>query len=374
MANLVRVAPGALIVGKPLPWTVYDSEGNVLLRQGYVIQTETQLEQLFERGLFHPRNIGRKEEQEVFDDTRARNPFTDYPMLLKTLESTLSAITDRNPSALKRLLGLSRLIERVCQEAPDPCLALVHLYSVEPTIYEQTLFYAILCHFTAQRLGLDKKRASVLIGSALTANLALLPVADKLNASRRTLTEEQRMVIHKHPDLSIKALEDAGIDNRLLLKTISQHHEQPDGSGYPAGLSGTDILPEAQILALAERYVAMITRRAYRKRFGITEALKSIHASIGESPRPAVPKALLAALTSHPPGALVRLANNEVAVVTQRPARHRGPFVKAIIGPQGKRYVGTFERDCSILEFNIRAIEQPDIMPSMDFGLLWGFG
>lgn len=373
MSNLVRVAPGALVVGKPLPWTVYDSAGNVLLRQGYVIQNDLQLEQLFERGLFKPRKMDRKEEPEDFDDTRERNPFTDYPTLLRTLEVTLSAIAAQEDSALKRLLGLTRLVERTCREAPDPCLAVVHLYSVEPTAHEQTLFYAIICHFMANQLGLDEKRTSVLVGAALTANIALLPFLDKLNASRRVLTDEQRTVIRRHPELGIKALKEAGIDNGLLHEIILQHHEQADGAGYPRGLAGTDILPEAQVLSYAEHYVAMITRRAYRERLSISDAQKVIRDSTHDNPRPRLGQALLEVLTPYPPGCLVRLANNEVAVVTHRPLRHNGPTAQAIIGAKGDRYPGNFKRDCSELEFNIRALEQPEIMPSMDFSRLWGF-
>lgn len=373
MSSLVRVAPGALIVGKPLPWTVYDAGGNVLLRQGYVINSDIQLEQLFERGLFHPRKMDNVEtESEVVNDVRVRNPFADYPGLLQALETTLKAIAEKEDSARKRLFGLARLIDRVCREAPDPCLALIHLYSVEPTAYEQTLFYAIICHFTARELGMDDKRIVVLLGAALTANIALLPFLDKLNSSNKGLTEQQRLVIHRHPLMGCKALKEAGIDNGLLLKIVEQHHEQPDGSGYPAGLSDTDILTEAQILALAERYTAMITRRAYRDRYDITEAMRVLRTAFSDSPRPAIHKALLNVLTPFPPGSLVRLANNEVAVVTHRPVRHSGPTAQAIASPKGNPYLGAFKRDCSLLEFNIRAVEDVDILPSMDFALLWG--
>ncbi|MDX1458505.1 MAG: HD domain-containing phosphohydrolase [Marinobacter sp.] len=373
MPNLVRVAPGALVVGKPLPWTVYDDRGNVLLRQGYVIQNESQLEQLFERGLFQPRKTGRKEEQEVFDDNRERNPFTDYPLLLKTLETTLTAIGRGQDNADSRLQGLVRLIDRICCEAPDPCLALVHLYSVEPTAYEQTLFYAIICQFVANQLGLEDDRTRTLLHAALTANIALLPFLDKLNASRRSLSEEQRSVIQKHPELSVRALQQAGINNTLLFDIILQHHERSDGSGYPQGLAGIDILPEAQILSYAEHYVALITRRGYRERRSVSDAIKAVRLSLSENPRPRIGQALLDALTDYPPGCLVRLANNEVAVVTHRPVRHLGPTAQAIMGPKGDRYPGSFQRDCSELDFNIRAVEQPEVLPSMDFGLLWGF-
>ena len=372
MSELVRIAPGALTIGRPLPWNVYDSDGNVLLRQGYVIQTNSQLEQLFERGRFKPRKIERPQE-EIFEDSRERNPFADYPDLLHTLEATLKAITDADPSAQKRLLGLARMIGRTCTESPDASLALVHLYSIGPTIHEQIIFYAILCQFVARQFGLEEKRIAVLTAAALTANLALVPIADKLNASNKILSNEQRGVIRQHPERGIKALQAAGITNKLLLTIIAQHHEQADGSGYPKGLSGTEIRPEAEILALAERYVAMITKRAYRQRMNIADARKLIANLADGKFRPAIPKALLQVLGEFPPGILVRLDNNEVGVVSGRPVRARGPFVKAIFGPRGNRYAGTFERDTSILEFNIRALEEPEVMPSMDFSLMWGF-
>ncbi|MBY6072265.1 HD domain-containing protein [Marinobacter salsuginis] len=372
MTELVRIAPGALTIGRPLPWDVYDTDGNILLRQGYVIQTNSQLEQLFERGRFKPRKIERPQE-EVFEDTRDRNPFADYPDLLHSLEATLNAITESDPSAQKRLLGLARMIERTCTESPDATLALVHLYSIGPVIYEQILFYAILCQFIGRQFGLEENRVSVLTSAALTANLALVPIADKLNASNTVLNDEQRSVIRKHPQRSIQALRAAGIDNKLLLTIIAQHHEQADGSGYPKGLSGTEIRPEAEILALAERYVAMITKRAYRQRMNVANARKLIANLADGKYRPAIPKALLQVLGEFPPGILVRLENNEVGVVTRRPVRARGPFVKAIFGPRGNRYTGTFERDTSEPDFGIQSLEEPEIMPSMDFSLVWGF-
>ena len=372
MTELVRIAPGALTIGRPLPWDVYDADGNILLRQGYIIQTDSQLEQLFERGRFKPRKIERPQE-EVFEDNRDRNPFADYPDLLHSLEATLKAITDSDPSAQKRLLGLARMIERTCTESPDATLALVHLYSIGPVIHEQILFYAILCQFIGRQFGLEDNRIAVLTTAALTANLALVPIADKLNASNTVLNDEQRGVIRKHPERSIQALKAAGIDNKLLLTIIAQHHEQADGSGYPKGLSGTEIRPEAEILALAERYVAMITKRAYRQRMNVANARKLIANLADGKFRPAIPKALLQILGEYPPGILVRLENNEVGVVTRRPVRARGPFVKAIFGPRGNRYSGTFERDTSEPDFGIQSLEEPEIMPSMDFSLVWGF-
>lgn len=376
MQHLVRVAPGALIVGKPLPWTVYDSSGNVLLKQGFVIHSDMQLEQLFQRGLFYPH----QEELEAAqvpaspaEDAPPRNPFHDYRGLLKTLETTLASLSRGDDDARLRLLGLARLIDRICEQSPDASLALVHLYAVETTATEQTLFYGILCHFMAFELKMDERRRLVLLAAALSANLALHPILDKLNASSHPLTEQQRTIIHRHPLLGAQALKNTGVNNRLLLTIVEQHHESPDGQGYPRGLGGTAILPEAQILGLAECYTALITRRGYRDRSDVGSARRVIRDGIGATPRPTIPQAMLKALTPWPPGSLVRLANNEVAVVTHRPGRSSGHIMQAIIDPRGSPYKQSFRRDGDLLEFNIKALEVPEQMPSMDYSQLWGF-
>lgn len=374
MSDLVRIAPGALTIGRPLPWDVYDAEGNVLLCQGYVIQTDSQLEQLFERGLFKPRTIELPEaDNEVSGDETECNPFTSYPGYLHALEKTLATIANGEPEARKHIQDLAHTLEQACKSAPDSSLALIHLYSVGPTIHEQIIFYAILCQLIARQFGLDEQRIPLLTEAALSANLALVPVADKLNAFNKVLSKEQRDVIRKHPERSIRALRAVGIENELLFTIIAQHHEQADGSGYPDGLSGADIRPEAEILALAERYVAMITKRAYRKRMNVTAARKLIANLADGSFRPALPKALLHILGEYPPGTLVRLENNEVCVITRRPLRTLGPFAQVVLDSSGASCDTRQERDTSIPEFNIMALEEPDIMPSMNFSRIWGF-
>lgn len=374
MNEFVRIAPGALTIGRPLPWDVHDIDGNVLLCQGYVIQTDSQLEQLFERGYFKPRIIeAPHEDSEASSDEAGGNPFAHYPDYLHALEKTLAAIAAGEPDARKQLQDLAHALEQACIHAPDASLALIHLYSVGPTIHEQIIFYAILCQLIARQFGLNEQRIPILTEAALSANLALVPVADKLNAFNKILSREQRSVIRKHPQRSIRALKAVGVNNDLLFTIIAQHHEQADGSGYPEGLSGADIRPEAEILALAERYVAMITKRAYRKRMNVTAARKLITNLADGSFRPAIPKALLKVLGEYPPGTLVRLENNEVGVITGRPVRARGPFVQVVFDSSGSNDSTCQERDTSAPGLNIQALEEPDIMPSMNFSQIWGF-
>ena len=61
-----------------------------------------------------------------------------------------------------------------------------------------------------------------------------------------------------------------------IAEIIREHHERMDGSGYPRGLKGEEILLEARILAVADVLEAMASHRPYRASLGIEEAIKEI--------------------------------------------------------------------------------------------------
>lgn len=61
-----------------------------------------------------------------------------------------------------------------------------------------------------------------------------------------------------------------------IARIVLQHHERIDGSGYPAGLSGKDILMQARIIAVADVAEAMASHRPYRPALGIDKALEEL--------------------------------------------------------------------------------------------------
>lgn len=73
-----------------------------------------------------------------------------------------------------------------------------------------------------------------------------------------------------------------------IAQTVYQHHERLNGSGYPQGLHGPDILPEAKVLAVADVVEAMMSHRPYRPSLGPEIALQEIEAHRGVLYEPAV--------------------------------------------------------------------------------------
>ena len=73
-----------------------------------------------------------------------------------------------------------------------------------------------------------------------------------------------------------------------------QHHERLDGSGYPKGLRGNQIILEARILIVADVVESMSTARPYRKALGLETAINEIEAGKGKKYDPEVVDACLA--------------------------------------------------------------------------------
>jgi HD-GYP domain-containing protein (c-di-GMP phosphodiesterase class II) len=83
-------------------------------------------------------------------------------------------------------------------------------------------------------------------------------------------------LIKVHPQVGFDILKD--IDFLWpVAQGVLQHHERLDGSGYPGGLKGEEILPEARILAVADVVEAMASHRPYRAALGIEMALQEIN-------------------------------------------------------------------------------------------------
>ncbi len=66
-----------------------------------------------------------------------------------------------------------------------------------------------------------------------------------------------------------------------MAKIIGQHHERMDGSGYPRGLKGNEILPEARVLAVADVLETISSHRPYRPARGLPVALAELKKNRG---------------------------------------------------------------------------------------------
>jgi PAS domain S-box-containing protein/putative nucleotidyltransferase with HDIG domain len=89
------------------------------------------------------------------------------------------------------------------------------------------------------------------------------------------LTEIEMLMMKVHPDVAYEILKNIDFPWPVA-RIVRQHHERYDGSGYPDGLKGEEILLEARIIAVADVVEAMASHRPYRSALGIEQALEEI--------------------------------------------------------------------------------------------------
>jgi hypothetical protein len=91
---------------------------------------------------------------------------------------------------------------------------------------------------------------------------------------------EERDMVERHPQVSYEDLRPQSFSHAQLMMAY-QHHERIDGTGYPVGIVGDEIHPWAKMLALADRFEALTSGRAYRKPFTLPEAIKQLAIDAG---------------------------------------------------------------------------------------------
>lgn len=155
-----------------------------------------------------------------------------------------------------------------------------------------------LCETMANELGLPPDRVQRIRLAGVLHDIGKIGVPDSILRKPGPLTEEERDQMRRHPELGGKILSTSELDD--VREWIVAHHERPDGTGYPAGLTADEIPLESSILAVADAYEAMISDRVYRLGIGSDAARRELIDHSGTQFNPDVVKALLRALDRNP--------------------------------------------------------------------------
>jgi len=131
-----------------------------------------------------------------------------------------------------------------------------------------------------EELGLSNDRISRIHMAGLLHDIGKIVVPIEILGKPGRLNEIESAIIRTHPRVGYEML--IQIDFAApIADPVLQHHERLDGSGYPAGLGGEEILPEAKILGVADVVEAMCSHRPYRPALGVDRALMEIEAQKG---------------------------------------------------------------------------------------------
>jgi PAS domain S-box-containing protein/putative nucleotidyltransferase with HDIG domain len=127
----------------------------------------------------------------------------------------------------------------------------------------------------AEEIGLSKDTIESIHIAAAMHDIGKTNIPAEILTKPGKLTSLEYQFIMTHPQTGFDVLEKIQFPWQIA-KIILQHHERLDGSGYPQGLKGEEIMLEAMIIAVADTVDAMATHRPYRAALGIEIALNEI--------------------------------------------------------------------------------------------------
>jgi putative two-component system response regulator len=124
-------------------------------------------------------------------------------------------------------------------------------------------------------MGLSDDQIDGISIAGLLHDIGKISIPSEILSKPGRLTELEFNLLKEHPRVGAEILE--GVEFPWpVSKIVLQHHERMDGSGYPFGISGDDILLESRIIAVADVVEAMSTHRPYRPTLGIGAAIDEI--------------------------------------------------------------------------------------------------
>lgn len=139
---------------------------------------------------------------------------------------------------------------------------------------------ATLAVAIARKMGLKEEQIQGLGFAASIHDVGKIQIPSEILAKPGKLTEIEFMMIKTHPEAGYQIMKDIEFPWPIA-EIIRQHHERMDGSGYPRGLKGEQIILEARILAVADVVESLSSHRPYRAALGREAALDEIERGRG---------------------------------------------------------------------------------------------
>lgn len=232
---------------------------------------------------------GDKCEGFLFLNSRRKNAFSleiseSLELIGKFLSMAFSKIILTNKAIMNTISGFTELSEKRDNETG------LHMKRI-------ALYSKAVC----EELKLDYKKTKEIFEQSPLHDIGKVGIQDDILLKPGKLTFEEFAVMKEHPAIGYSVLNTIEIPHKYeggdIFKTgaeiIRHHHEKWDGTGYPDGIKGEEIPLSARIVAVADVFDALTSKRPYKEPFSVEESIEIIKKSAGSHFDPEIVKAFL---------------------------------------------------------------------------------
>ncbi|QZA80596.1 HD-GYP domain-containing protein [Deefgea piscis] len=282
----------------------------------------------------------------------------------------------QTPNQASFIVQINAVIQHLftaCEQNSNVALAMIQLDLNGPYTVRHPINVAIVVNLALKNLGHSETERWHFIAAALTMNIGMYELQNELSQQSSALTPEQLSQIKLHPAQGREALRNLGVADSMWLDCVLQHHEAPDGSGYPQQLAGDAVLFAARLIGLADRYCALLSNSTYRTSQSADVALQTSLNSAGGSLDQKLVNLFSQTIGSYPPGSVVLLNNGECGVVIEQAIGAAAPQILALFDRDDQLYPQAIRRNGQLAEFRIlKVIDSRIIAGAMPLSQIWG--
>ena len=229
---------------------------------------------------------------------------------------------------LEEVGGLVAEMVAAFLDSPESTLHVMSEKAGGEDSYYHGLNTSVLCMMLAKDLGLGAELGHCLGVGAMLHDLGHVDIPDKVLKKRDALTRAEQDLRNMHCEYGVKRGAQIGL-SKPVLKIIAQHHEHADGTGFPNKLQGEQIDPLARIVAIVNHYDNLCNPVDLTKALTPHEALSLMFAQRRQKFDAKVLQLLVRKLGVYPPGTIVVLSNDSIAMVSS--VNSRSPLRPCVI-------------------------------------------
>lgn len=365
-----KLSASHVIVGKELQMDVYHKSGVLLVKRGHYVLTEEQKQRLLANGEIskdakmaaaerelRERREKQQEQQRKERESRGRNPLVEMDSLAHKMRGLLNHYFHVSEFEAQ-VTQVAQRLATLAEQQPDGLIASCLLVPFQDYGSTHSLHTAAILAVLGRRLKLPADEMQVLLCAALTMNISATGLHSELTKQQAKLSNEQQQQMYGHPLLSSALLRDLGVENERWHLLVQQHHEEWNGAGYPYGLKKEEIDPGSHLIRLTDVLTSLLISQAHRAGRLPSIALARLYKGEFSEFDSRFVALLIKELGIYPPGSFVRLANQEIAIVTHRAAdgNNTQPRVASVRAANGEVYGEPMPRNTGLADY---AISQP---------------
>lgn len=329
--------------------TIYDIDGKLLLRAGVVLRENT-IEKIKEINILSIYIVDKYSNEEIEDiikpEIRQKAIIT-----IKEAFSNIGRLNRGNPfrnsekdytwQEQSYFYNIGKMAENIIEDIlnrKDIVLALVDIRSMNNYTYSHSVNVAVISLTIGIALKFPKKKLEALCIGALIHDIGKSLLPKRMMDKESEFTSEELELLKHHPRLGYKYLSSTYNVNSLSKLIVLQHHERPDGLGYPDGLTDENILDLSKIVSIADAYDNLSTDLPGKRAMFPSDVLEYLMSNAGTLFDYYLISVFCRIVIPFPKGTIVKLSTEEIARVEETvPNFPLRPILRIIKGPRESR-------------------------------------